>query len=228
MPSRERVEPEALDRLSAFCGLVDRAGLRLHLSLLVGHMSGENWSPPWLADPAQLFVDPGLLEVQERYIRGVVEHVQGFACVEAFDLTNEMPHFAGAARRDVVERWAGRLYRAAKEADPAARPVTLGDGAGYVLGEDTGFAASHAQDVLALHLYRSDTDPDRLVAAHGLAVGVARALAGDREVWLEEFGAPHSVFGEEQVAEWAGKVVLEARLQGAARVCWGCGLDLDR
>ncbi len=55
----------------------------------------------------------------------------------------------------------------------------------------------------------------------------ARAQANGRPVWLEEFGAPHAVNGEEEVAVWAGRVAHEARLQGAERICWWCGLDFD-
>ena len=226
MPTPDRVEAGMLDRLTAFAGIVERAGLRLHATLLVGHMSGQNFAPPWLDDPVRLYGDEELLALQERYVRELVGALRAAPCVEAYVLTNEATRFTGDAPAAAVETWARRLVAAVKEVDPD-RPVLLGDGAWWALGEDNGFAPTHPQDAVALHLYLSDADPERLVAGHGLAVGVARALADGREVWLEEFGAPHSTFGEEEIAGWAAGVVTEARVQGASRVGWWCGFDFD-
>ncbi|MBA3727745.1 MAG: hypothetical protein H0W94_00790 [Actinobacteria bacterium] len=224
MPSRETVDRAMISRLRAFLDLVEDSGLRLQLVLLVGHMSGENWTPPWLPDPSRLYEDPELLWAQELYVGTIVEVARGAPCLDAYGLTNEIDRLAGPAPSNVVSPWADRLYRLVKGLDPS-RPVLLGDGAWYVLGEDSGFSPGTPQDVIAPHLYLSDEDPERLVAGHALAVATAKALAGGREVWLEEFGAAHSVFGEEQIAEWAGRVVEEARLAGAERICWWCGLD---
>jgi len=226
MPTPERVEPEMLERLAAFAGLVGDAGLRLQLTLLVGHMSGQNFPPPWLEDPAELYRDPALLDLQARFVGELVASVKEAPCVDSYVLTNEGTRFMGDAPAADVESWARRLYAAVKDVD-ADHPVMLGDGAWWALGEVNGFAATHAQDAVGLHLYLSDTDPERLVAGHGLAVGVAAALAGGKDVWLEEFGAPHSSFGEEEVAAWAGKVATEARMQGATRVCWWCAFDFN-
>jgi endo-1,4-beta-mannosidase len=226
MPTRERAEPETLERLSTFAALVGDAGLRLQLTLLVGHMSGENFPPPWLDEPAELYRDPALLDLQARFVGELVAAVKEARCVDSYVLTNEGTRFMGDAPAADVEAWASRLHAAVKEVD-SDRPVLLGDGGWWALGEDNGFAATHAQDAIGLHLYLSDTDPERLVAGHGLAVGVAAALAGGKDVWLEEFGAPHSSFGEEEAAEWAGKVAIEARLQGAMRVCWWCAFDFN-
>lgn len=224
MPTAEQVDPRMLERLDRFVELVGSAELRLHMTLLVGHMSGENWSPPWLDDPSALYYDEGLLAAQERFVTEAVERIRAAPCVEAYVITNEFPHFTGEAPSRAVEAWARRLYAAVKAADPG-RPVSLGDGAAYVVGGRTGFEPGFAQDVIAPHLYLSDTHEDRLIAAFGLAIGVARAFG--REVWLEEFGAPHSSYGEEEIAAWSGRVALEARLQGATRVSWWCGFDFD-
>jgi endo-1,4-beta-mannosidase len=224
MPTPDGIDPRMLERLDRFVGLVGRSGLRLHLTLLVGHMSGENWSPPWLSDPSALYADEGLLKVQERMVTDAVARVRAASCVEAYVITNEFPHFTGPAPAGAVEGWARRLYAAVKAADPG-RPVGLGDGAAYVVGGRTGFEPGFAQDVIAPHLYLSDTHEEGLIAAFGLAVGVARAFG--KEVWLEEVGAPHSTYGEDEIAAWAGRVAFEARLQGATRVCWWCGLDFD-
>ncbi|MBE3597843.1 MAG: hypothetical protein IMX02_03260 [Limnochordaceae bacterium] len=227
MPEPERVEPAMLERLERYMRLNERIGLGVHLTFLVGHMSGQNWPPRWMADPSRLYTDPGLLLAQERYLATIVEAVKGSPALEAYVLTNEVPIFTGPAPAEAVEAWASRMVGLVKRLDPH-RPVTLGDGAWYVLGDTaSGFRPTCAQDVIAPHLYLAETHPDRQVAAYGMAMAMARRFATrlGKELWLEEFGATHSVFGEEEVAAWARRVVVEARLHRASRICWWCGFD---
>ncbi|BAS26802.1 glycoside hydrolase 5 family protein [Limnochorda pilosa] len=227
MPEPDRVEPAMMERLGRFMDLHEEARLGVHLTLLVGHMSGQNWPPPWMPDPSRLYTDPGLLLAQERYLTTVVEAVRPSPALEAYVLTNELPLFTGPAPVEAVQAWSSRMVGLLKRLDPD-RSVSLGDGAWYVLGDTaSGFRPTHAQDVIAPHLYLADTHPGRQLAAYGLAMAVARRLARDagKAIWLEEFGATHSVFGEEEVARWARGVVTEARLHGAEQVCWWCGFD---
>lgn len=227
MPGPDRVEPAMMERLDRFARLHEEAGLGLHLTLLVGHMSGQNWPPPWMADPSRLYTDPGLLVAQERYLTTVVQAVRSSPALEAYVLTNELPLFTGPAPVEAVQAWASRMVGLVKSLD-LRRPVCLGDGAWYVLGDTaSGFRPTHAQDVIAPHLYLADTHPARQLAAYGLAMALAARMAhGEgKALWLEEFGATHSVFGEEEVANWARSVVLEARLHGAGHICWWCGFD---
>lgn len=226
MPTKERVEPEMLDKLEVFLDLCQQAGLKVHLSFLVGHMSGENWSPAWLDDPTRLYSDPELLDLQALYLSEVTARVGKHPVLAAYVLSNEMPIYAGVGTYTTVGGWAERLYNVLAGLEPRL-PVSLGDGAWYAAGDETGFSPDHAQDVLGPHLYIPETGARTQLAAYGLAVGTASALAGGREVWLEEFGASQSVFGEAQIAEFARGVTLEARLQGATHICWWCGLDFE-
>ncbi|WP_415787952.1 glycoside hydrolase 5 family protein, partial [Deinococcus saxicola] len=226
MPTPERVEPEMLGKLEQFLDLCLAADLKVHLSFLVGHMSGENWSPAWLDDPTQLYADPRLLDIQALYLREVTARVGQHPALSAYVLSNEMPIYAGVGTKATVGGWAERLCGVLAEVEPRL-PVSLGDGAWYCLGDETGFSPDHAQDILGPHLYIAETDAGRQLAAYGLAVGTATALAHGREVWLEEFGASQNTFGEAQIAEFAGKVATEARLQGASHICWWCGFDFE-
>lgn len=229
MPQPDAVEPAALERLRRFMALHEQAGLSVHLTFLVGHMSGENWPPRWMPQPARLYTDPALLLAQERLIEAVARAVRESPALEAYVMTNELPLFTGPAPSEAVRAWASRMVGLVKALDPG-RPVSIGDGAWYVLsGFGGGFRPTLPQDVIAPHLYLADTDPGRQVAAYGLALAMARRLASARgkEVWLEEFGATHSVFGEDEVASWARRVVEEARLHGATRIGWWCGLDFE-
>ena len=226
MPTPERVEGVMLDRLAAFLDLLAAHGLKGQLSFLVGHMSGQNWPPAWLGDPAKLYGDPGLLDVQDLYFSQVVERVRSHPALEAYIVSNEMPHFTGPVSEALVRPWFARLRAVIRRLDPQ-RPIGTGDGGWSNLGPSNGFPADLPQDFLGPHGYEFDTREERLIAAYGLAVSAASARANGRPVWFEEFGAPHAVNGEQEVARWAGQVAFEARLQGAERVYWWCGLDFD-
>ncbi len=231
MPTPTRVEPVMLERLREFLDLCHEVGLGVHLSLIVGHMSGENWSPVWLEDqlhrdPTALYRDPLLLERQEFFARTVVAAVAGHPAVAAYVLSNEIPIYGGSSDKASVGGWVKRLYAAVKSLEPNI-PISVGDGAWYCMGEDNGFSHEHDQDILGPHLYLPERTPETQLAAYGLSIGTARALAGGREVWLEEYGASQNTFGEEEIAKFAADVALEARMHGATHVCWWCGLDFE-
>ena len=226
MPTTQRVEPVMLERLTTFFDLCQAAGLKVHLTFLVGHMSGENWSPVWLPDPTKLYSDPRLLELQEFYLHSVAAHIGDHAALSAFVLSNEMPIYGGLGDKASVGNWSSRLYDTLKILQPSI-PVSIGDGAWYCLGEETGFSSEHAQDILGPHLYIPELSAETQRAAYGLSLGTAKALAQGREVWLEEFGASQSVFGEQEIAEFAYGIAFEARVQGASHVCWWCALDFE-
>lgn len=226
MPTKQVIEPVMLDRLEQFLQLLEQNNLRGHLSFLVGHMSGQNWSPDWLHDPSQLLSSSELLEVQERYLTAVVTRVKNQSSLEAYIFSNEISLFTGNAQPEVVQAWAQRLYACIKKIDPD-KPIGIGDGGWSNLGPPSGFSSELPQDFIGPHVYEMDTHPERQIAGYGLAIAAATANAAGKPVWLEEFGAPHNVNSEHNNAEWAKKVVLEARLQGASRFCWWCGTDFD-
>ena len=224
MPEAERVEPQMLERLNLFLGICGQQGLDVFLTFLVGHMSGENWAPPWMPDPVLLFTDEKLLAAQDRYFRDVIGAIHGQPSLAGYVVSNELPLFTGPADETAVTAWSRRIYATIRALD-AKRPVSIGDGAWYLAGNRQGFGPQMAQDVVAPHLYLAETHFERQVAAYGLGLAMARRRAEGKEVWLEEFGATHSVFGEKEVAELAYRVAVEARLHGARRLFWWCGLD---
>lgn len=224
MPQAERVNPQMVERLIRFLEICGQQDLDVFLTFLVGHMSGQNWPPSWVANPALLFSDEKLLAGQERYFREVIGPIRDQASLAGYVVSNELPLFTGPADEAAVTAWSRRIYATIRELD-ARRPVSIGDGAWYLAGKGQGFGPEMAQDVIAPHLYLADTHFERQVAGYGLSLAMARRQADGKEVWLEEFGATHSVFGEQEVAELAWRVAREARLQGTRRLFWWCGLD---
>lgn len=224
MPTMQRVEPLMLQRLRTFMQLCEHAGMGVYLTPLVGHMSGENWPPVWLHDASALYHDETLLQVQELYVGTVVQTVSDSPALFGHILSNEMPLFAGSGTVPTVRHWAHRLVSAVRRHDPS-HPISLGDGVWSLWGEETGFRPGHAQDFLGLHMYPSDSDPLRHTFAFGLNTRMA-AMHG-KPVLMEEFGAQHTVFGEEEVAGFAASVLFESWANGASGALWWCGFDFD-
>ena len=222
MPTRDRVEPQMLERLQLFMALCQVHGIGVFLTPVVGHMSGENWPPAWLDDPADLYHVEDLLCIQERYVRTIAATVAGSPALRGHIISNEMPLFAGVGTLETVTGWANRLYAAVRAGDPV-HPISIGDGVWSLWGEETGFRPNHPQDFLGLHMYPSETDPLRHTFMFGLNVRMA-AMYG-KPVLMEEFGAQHTVFGEEEIGGFANSVLYESWANGATGALWWCGFD---
>ena len=106
--------------------------------------------------------------------------------------------------------------------DPV-HPISIGDGVWSLWGEETGFRPNHPQDFLGLHMYPSETDPLRHTFLFGMNVRMA-AMYG-KPVLMEEFGAQHTVFGEEEIGGFASSVLYESWANGATGALWWCGFD---
>lgn len=222
MPTMARVEPVMLERLQRFMALCEAAGVGVFLTPIVGHMSGENWPPAWLDTPSRLYFDPELLAVQEGYVRTIAATVAASSALRGHIISNEMPLFAGVGELGTVTDWATRLVAAVRGGDPG-HPVSIGDGVWSLWGESTGYRPSHPQDFLGLHMYPSETDAMRHTFLFGLNVRMA-AMYG-KPVLMEEFGAQHTVFGEDEIGGFASSVLFESWANGATGALWWCGFD---
>lgn len=222
MPTKARVEPGMLQKLNDFMVLCEEEQIGVYLTPIVGHMSGENWPPQWLDEPADLYIDEEFLQVQELYVSTIARTVAASKALRGHIISNEMPLFAGVGELQSVTRWAERLYKAVRSQDPE-RPISIGDGVWSLWGEQTGFRPTHKQDFLGLHMYPSETDAHRHTFLFGLNARMA-AMYG-KPVLMEEFGAQHSVFGDEEIGGFASSVLYESWANGAFGAFWWCGFD---
>jgi endo-1,4-beta-mannosidase len=187
MPTPPVVDGGAVGRFRQFLDLAAKHGLAVYPSLLVGHMSGENFDFPGQAGRS-LYTDPELLRWQVALCEGVCGAVRGHDAVAGWVLSNEMPLWGGKAKVDTIRRWAQMLFEAIRSADPG-RPVGIGDGFMNQKGGQNGFDAAMERticDWLGPHTYYADVDPLR----HALQTEVlVRMLEGHgKPVVLEEFG----------------------------------------
>ena len=187
-------EPEVLDETVAghFEDFLDahvEAGLGTIPTLVVGHMSGENWDPPWRGG-RDLYRDVWLVGQQAWLAQELAARFARHPAVVGWLLSNEMPLYGGTAPADEITAWARILVQALR-AGGARQPVSVGDGAWgiEVSGADNGYSLRSLAplvDFVGPHAYPMQDDEHR----QALAAAFACELAGGfgKPVVLEEFG----------------------------------------
>jgi endo-1,4-beta-mannosidase len=224
-PRPPAVEATALARLRRLLELAASEELCVLPSILVGHMSGENYDFPGQGSRS-LYQDAELLGWQEALCAAVADTLSGQPALGAFVLSNEMPLWGGSADAEVVRAWARRLAGALRATAPGV-PVGTGDGVMNLKGGENGFDPALLRDIvdyLGPHAYHTDRDPYRQALN---AEFLVRALEGHGlPVLLEEFGASSSQAGELEQAAYLREVMHGCLAIGAAgALCW-CYSDL--
>ncbi len=143
-PSRERMDTAALARFERVMTAFGDCGLRAMPTLFCGHMSGVNWLPRWVLDPAvphgrfrtisggnvspygagDLYADPRLLAAQVLFAREAAACVRDHPALFAWDLGNEFSNVREPAAPADAAAWSLRLSETLHEASNV--PVTGG------------------------------------------------------------------------------------------------------
>ena len=201
-PTEEAISEDALQRLETLVALGAQRGMWSLPTLFVGHMSGENWDPPWRRG-RDWYTDGALLERQEYFIAEVVGRFRGDPRVAAWIVSNEWPAYAGATDDATGISWAARMCAAVRKADPG-RPVSLGDGAWDVLyGQHNGLPALALRDVVDFfgpHFYPKETDALRHSLTGAFAVAMLEPLG--KPILVEEFGCSSDQADDEYAADY--------------------------
>ncbi len=214
-------EPQVLDETVArhFGDFLDahvEAGLATIPTLLVGHMSGENWDPPWRGG-RDLYRDVWLVGQQAWLAHELAARFAQHPAVVGWLLSNEMPLYGGPAPTDEVTAWARILVQALR-AGGARQPVSVGDGAWgiEVSGADNGYSLRSLAalvDFVGPHAYPMQDDEHR----QALAAAFACELAGGfgKPVVLEEFGVTSDFAADDLAAGYYRQVLHTTLLAGA-------------
>src|SRR5262249_18449 len=131
-------------------------------SLLVGHMSGENYDFPGQRGRS-CYADEEIVAWERALARAAAGALHGAPALSAWVLSNEMPLWGGPAPPDAIRAWAKLLSDELRAHAPGV-PVGSGDGVMNLRGGQNGFDAERlAQhlDYLAPHAYPADPNPIR-------------------------------------------------------------------
>jgi endo-1,4-beta-mannosidase len=142
------VDSVRLDNLATVCDIAIDRGLCLDVTFFTGHMSGPNWSPGWLLDPAapspsphvrqiisagrvvggsyrNMFHDPQALAASEVLVSTVVSRFSDHPAIWMWNLGNEPDLFAYPQSAEAGRRWVRKMTATIHDLDPV-HPVTCG------------------------------------------------------------------------------------------------------
>ena len=211
-PAPDQIDPAQLRNLESVASAAADAGLKLEPTFFCGHMSGPNWAPAWLLSdqPAvpgnrpllsggqtvdrsihDLYVEPAVIESEERLVRAVIGTLAGHPALWAWSLGNEPDLFCKPPTPADGRAWVDRIVSLIHELDPG-HPVTIGLHTASLegdvglrvnmLAEVTDFSVMHAYSIYAPWA-KEPLDSDVVPFANALTA----ALAG-RPVLFEEYG----------------------------------------
>ncbi|NUT34165.1 MAG: cellulase family glycosylhydrolase [Hamadaea sp.] len=228
MPTPDRLDEQIMARYAGFLDLHTAFGLRTVPTLIVGHMSGENWDPAWRGG-RDLYADVWLVGRQAWYAEQVARRFAGHPAIAGWLLSNEMPLYGGRGTVETVSSWAA-LVTAGLRAGGATQPVSIGDGAWTIemSGVESGFRLAELgplQDWIGPHVYPMGDDQIRQHWRAAFTCELAH-IAG-RPVVLEEFGASSDFVSDENVGHWYRQLLHTSLLAGATGwVAWN-NTDFD-
>lgn len=217
MPEPDRIDEDMAARFADFLDRHVAAGLATVPTFIVGHMSGENWSPAWRGG-RNLYSDVWLVARQAWFAGEMVRRFGPHPAVCGWLVSNEMPIYGGKdAPHEVVASWA-QIIRDAVRAAGGRQPFSLGDGAWGIeaSGEENGFRLTDIAslcDFLGPHCYPMSNDRIR----QNYAAAWKCELAGTfgRPVVLEEFGLSSDHASGDNAAHYYRQVLHNSLLAGA-------------
>ena len=227
-------EPDAVDEKMAarFGDFLDRhAEQRMSTvpTFIVGHMSGQNWDPPWRAG-RDLYADVWMVGRQAWFAGEMVRRFGSHPAVAGWLVSNEMPLYGGdQAAPETVAAWA-QIMRDAVRAAGGRQPFSLGDGAWGIeaTGHQNGFRLAEVArlcDFLGPHVYPAGDD--RIRQHYAAAWQCELAGTFGRPVVLEEFGVSSDFASEDNAARYYRHVLHNSLLAGAAGwIAWN-NTDFD-
>jgi endo-1,4-beta-mannosidase len=237
MPEPHRIDEELVARYADFLDAHIEHDMGTVPTVVVGHMSGENWDPAWRGG-RDLYADVWMVDRQAWFAEQMARRFHTHPAVVGWLLSNEMPIYGDppdesacgdAGRREQITSWAGLLIRALR-AGGARQPVSVGDGAwgSEITGQDNGFSVRELAaitDFIGPHVYRMEDD---LVRQHYAAAFICE-LAGafGRPVVLEEFGCSSAFVSDEHLAHYYRQILHNTLLAGASGwIAWS-NTDFD-
>ena len=228
VPNPEVLDEQVAERFSDFLDAHVELGLGTIPTFIVGHMSGQNWDPPWRGG-RDLYRDPWLLSQQAWFAGEIARRFGSHLAVVGWLISNEMPLYGGTGTSEEVAAWARALVQAVRSAG-AQQPISLGDGAWgvEVTGTDNGYslrALAPLVDFVGPHSYPMQDDQVRQFLAPAFACELAGTFG--KPVVLEEFGVSSDFAADEHAAAYYRQVLHTTLLAGARGwIAWNnCDYD---
>jgi endo-1,4-beta-mannosidase len=248
-PNRTLIRARGLADLERVLELAADRGLDVCVDGLQGHLSSFDFVPAWLTSWHRrgLFTDPDVIASTAGYLKAIAEACAGHPNLLGLTVGNEISQFTGTAHPEPypaseadVTAWLEAMIGALRAGAPGSPALhACYDTTWY---DDTQpFTPGHAAtlgDLTVIHswvfngtaqLYGPDAFETHAHARY--LTEVARAFQTDpqRQVWVQEVGAPRNVLPEPTVVPF-----IEATIDHLADtpelfgITWWCSHDVSR
>ncbi|MFQ1021497.1 DUF4434 domain-containing protein [Tardisphaera saccharovorans] len=214
------VNEGSMEELRDFLDIAQAAGVKVYLTFIVGHMSGENWDPAWK--------DRSFFELEHEtdfYISTLVKRFKNHPAVGGWILSNELPIYA-TDKKEVVTKWIRNTVTLIKSID-RSHPVSTGDGYWGIIAPSSfdPFEYADLVDYHGPHTYTPDSDAYRQTVFPQFVLKASKI--NNKPVILEEFGASSVLGSDEHIAGYY-RALLSGSLAAGASGAWGwCYSDFD-
>ena len=211
---------DAAAKLRQFLDMAEAAGVKVLLTLIVGHMSGKNWPIPWT--PNDKIYSPDSIAKTCNFASQLVSRFRDHPAVAGWILSNELSLVSRAPSRDEALNLLRECSRVIKSLDPG-HAFSSGDVPDSYMQETPNVRG--LVDYVGPHLYLYDNDAVR----HGLLYSAAIELFRDLDypVVLEEFGFSTLQFSEESHARFVEEALYSALAHGASGALVWCLSDFE-
>lgn len=213
---------ECKSKIEIFLEEANRHSIKVLLTLIVGHMSGKNWSIPW--DSENTIYDK--VDQTKRFIEDVVKSFKQNNAILGWILTNEISLVRIPQNDNIFLRWLRELYNYIKRIDDQ-HLISVGDNVSpfshnFLRPENVKGIVDYASP----HIYQYDQDPIRHSIRYFMILEYDRSAG--LPVILEEFGFPTAVYSEESHARFIGLILRGALVYGADGALIWCFSDFPR
>src|ERR1700722_7908387 len=229
MPEPDVIDEDMTARFADFLDLHAEQDMCTVPTFIVGHMSGQNWDPPWRAG-RHLYSDVWMVGRQAWFAAEMVRRFGAHLAVAGWLVSNEMPIYGGDdTSHEVVAAWA-RIIRDAVRAAGGPQPFSLGGGARGIetSGRENGFRLADAAsicDFIGPHVYPVGDDLVRQHYAAAWACELATTFGSP--VIMEEFGLSSDFASDENAAHYYRQILHNSLLAGATGWLAWCNSDYD-
>lgn len=233
------LDESMLSRFKSFCGIAEKYGLRLIVSLVTGWMSGMLFCPPALENK-NLITDSEALMLETKFVRGFVRKLKNERAIFAWDLGNECNCLGEVTDRSQAWLWTSTIANSIRCEDNSRMVMS---GMHGLTDSPESYAWSIAvqgelTDVLTPHPYPSPTvggENDPLNAPKNTYIPTFQceyySALGKKPAMIQELGTfCNSIGGDKEKCDSMRANVFSAWANGAKGYLWWCaheqnGLD---
>lgn len=245
-PNRTLINHKAVADVRRMVHIAGEHGLDAYVDIFQGHLSSFDFLPSWLVTwhATNMFTQPEALAAQQQLVRVMRDELIQEPSFRGITLGNEVNQFSDrphptkmSATSQEINLWIDSLLSEAKT-ESTKSLYSVNDGTWFIDGHPfTPVQSANKGDITTIHAWvfngvaqgYGPTSFECLSYAQYLAqLSLAFAQNPDRQVWLQEIGAPENVLARQFTPDFCEETVTRMldndHLWG---ITWWCSHDVS-